>query len=479
MPVNNGTQPDGASRASASGDHAPGAADGRRQPCYLEASRRSGLSALGSLSLLAILTFLAFLAVDCHGNDCSSRILPRLGVISLLALIFVFSRFFPEFALAHYGLVFGTIAAISMLSLSVALPMLSMGNRASASPTMLVALFILYVFFRLPSWSLLGIGLVASVSAFHAGIRMPFDDYAEVRTVVNLALVNLLGFSLSRSIESREWRLHEEKQRSARQEAQLRERNQIAEQAVADKNRLIAAIGHDLRQPLMAAHLHGEILRHHLTHSDLTGAERQAGELVDGLEQLKGSIDQLLLASRDDSLGEGVVADVALEPLLRRVSWVFQDECARRGLQLRLVSRDPTLVVHTDGEALFRVLVNLVGNAVKFSRPPGRRPDGRPAVRGIVLQVLARGDRVLIRVADNGIGMAAEELDRVWEAFYQSGPGISRHREGLGLGLYLVRRSLQKLPFHEVRLRSSPGLGTRFTLSMPRVGGQEEGAEAV
>ena len=108
---------------------------------------------------------------------------------------------------------------------------------------------------------------------------------------------------------------------------------------------------------------------------------------------------------------------------------------------------------------------------------------GRPAAVTTIFEeisaALARGDRVLIRVADNGIGMAAEELDRVWEAFYQSGPGISRHREGLGLGLYLVRRSLQKLPFHEVRLRSSPGLGTRFTLSMPRVGGQEEGAEAV
>ena len=100
--------------------------------------------------------------------------------------------------------------------------------------------------------------------------------------------------------------------------------------------------------------------------------------------------------------------------------------------------------------------------------PPGRRPDARQAVRGIVLQARARGDRAVIRVADNGIGMAPDELERVWDAFYQSGAALSRHREGLGLGLYLVRRSLQKLPFHEVGLRSSPGRGTRFTLSMPR-----------
>ena len=474
MSVNGGTQFGALSRSPPVVEQASVTGGRARDAGYLEASRRSGLPALGALSLLVILTFLAFLAVDCHGNDCSSRVLPRLGVIGLLTVILGFARLVPDFSVAHYGLVFGVIATVLMMSLAVALPMLSMGNRASASPTMLVALFVLYVFFRLPSSALLAIGLAAAATAFQAGLRMPFDEYAEVRTVVNLLMVNFLGFALARSIENRERRLFEEQERSARQEAQLRERSQIAEQAVADKNRLIAAIGHDLRQPLMAAHLHGEILRHQLTLGDRVGAERQARELVDGLEQLKGSIDQLLLASREDALGAGAVAVVALEPLLRRVSWVFEDECARRGLQLRVSSRDPTLVAHTDGEALFRVLVNLVGNAVKFSRPPGRRPDGRPAVRGIVLQVLARGDRVLIRVADNGIGMAAEELDRVWEAFYQSGPAISRHREGLGLGLYLVRRSLQKLPFHEVRLRSSPGLGTRFTLSMPRVNGNEE-----
>ena len=51
-----------------------------------------------------------------------------------------------------------------------------------------------------------------------------------------------------------------------------------------------------------------------------------------------------------------------------------------------------------------------------------------------------RGVVVLIRVVDNGIGMSPEELERVWEAFYQSGPALARHREGLGLGLSLVRR---------------------------------------
>lgn len=446
-----------------------GQASGPRQSDYLEAARRSGLPALATLCVLAVATFAVFLLVDCRASDCQDHVLPRLVLMGELGLVFVVARFLPDFAVAHYDLVFGTLASLTMLSLAVALPMLSMGNRAAASPTMLVALFILYVFYRLPSWSLLAIGLLASILAFHNGIRMPFEDLADTRTIVNLLLVNLLGYALARSIEGRERRLFDEQQRSVRHEAELRERNQLAEQAIADKNRLIAAIGHDLRQPLMAACLHGEILGHQLARHDLAGVERQALELVDGLTQLKASVDQLLLASREAVPGGNVIGDIVIAPLLRRVSWVFEEDCARRGLEMRLVVRDPALMARTDGEALFRVLLNLVGNAVKFSCPPGIRPDGQRAVRGIILQAVAQGERVLIRVVDNGIGMVPEELDRVWEAFYQSGPAISRHSDrGLGLGLYLVRRALQKLPLHDVWLRSSPGRGTRFTVSMPR-----------
>ena len=434
----------------------------------LLAARTAGLASIGAVSLVAIAAYATFYFVDCSARDCSGRLLPRLIVISLLALTFSMTRWLRQAAIAHYGLVFGSLAVLLMAAVAITSRDLAGSDPASASPTLLVALFVLYVFFRLPSWALLAIGLGSGALAYHWGIRLPFVQDTEARTVVNLLLVNALGFALARSIEGRERRLFIEQQRTARQEAELRQRTLVAEQAIADKNRVLAAIGHDLRQPVMAAHMYGELLRHRLLQNDLVGADQQAAELTEGLGQLKISIDQLLLVSREEASGAGGVGDVLLEPLLRRVGWVFEEACARRGLALRLVVPDPALLARTDGEVLFRVLVNLVGNAVKFSRPPGRRPDARQAVRGIVLQARARGDRAVIRVADNGIGMAPDELERVWDAFYQSGAALSRHREGLGLGLYLVRRSLQKLPFHEVGLRSSPGRGTRFTLSMPR-----------
>lgn len=434
----------------------------------LVAARKAGLASLGVVCLVGIAAYATFFVFDCLHGDCAMRLLPRLVVVVLLAAIYVATRFFQRTVMAHYGLVFGSLAMLAMAAVALTTRGLTGPHAAGASPTLLVALFVLYVFFRLPSLALFAIGLATAALAYYMGIRLPFDHDADVRTVVNLVMVNALGFALARSIENRERRLFLEQQRTARQEAELRQRTLAAEQAISDKNRVLAAIGHDLRQPVMAAYLHCEILRHRLAQQDLAAADQQASELTKGLGQLKASIDQLLLVSREDLSGTGSVGDILLEPLLRRVGWVFEDECRRRRLELRLVVRDPTLAARTDGEALFRVLVNLVGNAVKFSRPPAQGADGRPAVRGIVLQALARADRAVIRVADNGIGMAPDELDRVWDAFYQSGPAISRHREGLGLGLYLVRRSLQKLPFHEVRLRSSPGQGTRFTLSMPR-----------
>ncbi len=434
----------------------------------LAAARKAGLASLGVVCLVGIAAYTTFFVFDCLHGDCRGRLLPRLVVVLLLATMYVITRWFQRAVMSHYGLIFGGLATLAMAAVALTTKELTGPHAAGASPTLLVALFVLYVFIRLPSTVLVAIGLGTGALAYYMGIRLPFEHDADLRTIVNLALVNALGFALARSIESRERRLFLEQQRTARQEAELRQRTVAAEQAIADKNRVLAAIGHDLRQPLMAAHLHCEILRLRLAQNDLVSVDQQASQLTSGLGQLKASIDQLLLVSRQDAPGAGAVGDVLLEPLLRRVSWVFEDECRRRGLELRLVVADPTLAAHTGGEALFRVLVNLVGNAVKFSRPPAVRADGRPAVRGIVMQALARGDRAVIRVADNGIGMAPDELDRVWDAFYQSGPAISRHREGLGLGLYLVRRSLQKLPFHEVRLRSSPGQGTRFTLSMPR-----------
>ena len=435
---------------------------------YLRAVREAGLPALQVIAIVSILGYLGYLFLDCSTSDCSGRVVPRLGLIGLNLALLATARLAPQFTVDHYDLVLGTLLVLLVPATVLSSFRLLVNGGVATSPIVLLVLFVLYVFFRLPAWALLLIGVGSSVAGYVLGFRFPVAQEEDLRTLVYLAMVHAVGFALARSIEQRERRLHVERLRVAHNEAELKERTRVAEQAIAEKNRLIASIGHDLRQPLMAARLHVDILRAQLNAGERAAAHRQAVELADGLAQVQTSVDNLLMESRDAGGASGFVADIRLESVLHRISWVFEDACRQRGLQLRVVLRDPTLTVHTDGESLFRVLVNLVGNAVKFSRPPSLRPDGRPAVRGIVLQAVACDDRVLIRVADNGIGMAAGERERVWDAFYQSGPAIARHREGLGLGLYLVRRTLQKLPFHEVSLRSSPNVGTRFTLSMPR-----------
>lgn len=440
----------------------------------LHSLRESGLTALTVISLVPIVVYLIFLAIDCGRSACEGRVWPRSVLISLHLAMLAAVRCFPRYAVEHYGQVIGTLAFLLMVATALLTPLLFTGDGGlSASPTLLIALFILYVFIRLPALTLVGIGLSASLIGFVQGVRLPFVDDVDIRTAINLAMVNALGYALARSVEQREDKLLIEQQRAEHHGAELRARTIAAEQAIADKNRFMAAIGHDLRQPLMAAHLHGELLKLRLDNDDLAGSQREVRELADGLAQLKFTIDQLLMAARDESVEIGEQADVGVESMLRRAGWVFEDECRRRGLTLRVRVADPTLMVRTHSDALFRILVNLLGNAVKFSRPAPA--PGQTSVRGIVLQALARGDRVLIRVIDNGIGMAPEDLERIWEAFYQSGSAISQHREGLGLGLYLVRRSLDRLPSHGISLRSSRRLGTRFTLSVPRAWPDDDG----
>jgi CheY-like chemotaxis protein/anti-sigma regulatory factor (Ser/Thr protein kinase) len=122
---------------------------------------------------------------------------------------------------------------------------------------------------------------------------------------------------------------------------------------------------------------------------------------------------------------------------------------------------DRRLIVTSDLVTLWRVLMNLLSNAVKFTDSKGR------AGRGVVVRASLKGSVCRIDIADTGVGIAPEHVDAIWQPYFQIENAERNRERGLGLGLFLVRRALDHLPGHRLSLRSRPGRGSRFTLSLP------------
>jgi signal transduction histidine kinase/ActR/RegA family two-component response regulator len=238
----------------------------------------------------------------------------------------------------------------------------------------------------------------------------------------------------------------------ARRLRQVQAAREQAEQANAAKSRFLAAASHDLRQPLHSLGLFAAALEGHATSREARELVTRIGDSIGALERL---FNELLDMSKLDAHAVAVhPRNFALQELFDRLSHTFHAEAVERNLRLRFM---PTaLAVRTDPVLLERVLVNLVANALRYTQ------EG-----GVVIGARARGLEVWIDVVDSGIGIPVEKQQQVFDEFFQvDNPGRDRRR-GLGLGLAIVRR-LVGLMGHRISLRSVPGRGTRFRLTLLR-----------
>lgn len=224
-------------------------------------------------------------------------------------------------------------------------------------------------------------------------------------------------------------------------------------QLAAQRARIFAAANHDLRQPMHALSMFVASLSPRQPPQPQTLRYMQ-----DSVDALRTSVDALLDIAQADGVGNKVrLHAVPLAPLLQALHGRFSAVAAAKGLRLRFV---PTqAVLHADARVLSRLLANLVDNAIKYT-PKGAvlvaarrtRMDGREAWR--------------IEVRDSGLGIAESLREQVFEPFFQAdNPGRDRSR-GLGLGLSLVASMARMLHSH-IHLRSAPGRGSTFSLTLP------------
>ena len=220
------------------------------------------------------------------------------------------------------------------------------------------------------------------------------------------------------------------------------------------RRRLIATVSHELKNPLGVVVGHVEMLE---ALPDLpTAAETSLRALGRGAARLTSVVDDLLLLSRMSSTDDpSARLPVDLAAVLAEV---VEDESMRaekQAVQL-LTTYDGAPVVHGEPEELWRLVANLVGNAVKYSRAGGT----------VDLLLEARGDEVVFTCTDDGIGISTEDQEQLFTEFFRSSNPDALRRPGTGLGLAIVSRIVAR---HGGRIDvdSGLGVGTTFRVALP------------
>ncbi|MDO8248892.1 MAG: ATP-binding protein [Rhodoferax sp.] len=242
-------------------------------------------------------------------------------------------------------------------------------------------------------------------------------------------------------------------QRIALATLELREKKEEAETATLAKSRFLAAASHDLRQPTHALGMFVARLAQ-LPHEAET--QQLIGNLEASVLAMQDLLDGLLDISRLDAQAVQVqLRPFALADIFEQLRRGLTLSAQEKGLRLRV--RPTAVWLMSDPTLLHRILLNLVVNALRYTR------------QGSVLvacRLAGNGQRARIEVWDSGIGIAPEHHQAIFKEFYQVGNTERDRSRGLGLGLNIVERTAHLLG-HRLNLCSSLGLGTRFSIEVP------------
>lgn len=234
-------------------------------------------------------------------------------------------------------------------------------------------------------------------------------------------------------------------------EARLREAKQEAEQANLSKTKFLAAVSHDLLQPLNAARLFTSALLEQSFGPKAESLVRSVSTSLDDVENLLGTLVDI------SKLDAGVITpDVTafdLRDLLNNIAREFRQMALAEGQRLDFVPC--SAVVQSDSQLLARILRNFLTNAIRYTG------QGR-----ILLGCRREHDHVLLQVWDTGPGIPADKLTEIFQEFKRIRPKGAQADKGLGLGLAIVDKIARMLG-HEISVSSVEGKGSVFSVRVP------------
>ena len=234
---------------------------------------------------------------------------------------------------------------------------------------------------------------------------------------------------------------------------QLDRSNTELKEASKAKSLFVASMSHELRTPLHAMLMAAEILRDPAFAVSKARARELSGTIAGSGRHLLGLIDDLLELSRIEAGHFEVRPEpVALNLLLTEVRQATIQQARKKGVALRIPSVEG-IWLEADPLRVRQALLNLLGNAVKFTASGGR----------VWIEVRPSGGAVAITVCDTGRGIPPEDLARIFDPFEQGTTGT----HGVGLGL-AISRSIAKAHGGRLEVATEVGVGSRFELTLPR-----------
>jgi signal transduction histidine kinase len=233
---------------------------------------------------------------------------------------------------------------------------------------------------------------------------------------------------------------------------------QEAQRANQTKSDFLAVISHDLRTPLNAIVGYADLLDEGIPDPLSDRSRESVRRIRTSAKHLHYLIKELLAFARLDAGHEdALLREVDACEVVRDVAAVVDPIASERHLFLRVNLPDAAVSLTTDADKLRQILLNLVGNAVKYTEQGEVRLEVREhSLEGVV-----------INVQDTGVGIAPEHIDRIFEPFWQVDPTQRTRGGGTGLGLSVVRRLVQLLG-GAISVRSTVGVGSTFTVTLPR-----------
>ena len=246
-------------------------------------------------------------------------------------------------------------------------------------------------------------------------------------------------------------RAHAEKARSEAEVARAE-----AERANNSKTDFLAVMSHELRTPLTAIMGYEELLSDGITGPVTELQRQQLGRINASARHLLGLIDEILTFARVDVGRERVRWEsMSVNHTIADSAALVEPMAAAKSIHFIVDLLEEDQAIQTDGTKLRQMLVNLLSNGIKFTE------------NGEVRVSCAVSDGVLeVSIADTGVGIPAENIEEVFELFWQAEQTATRKTGGTGLGLSVTRK-LARLLGGDVTVASRVGMGTTFLLTLP------------
>ena len=300
--------------------------------------------------------------------------------------------------------------------------------------------------------------LVASFNQSRVQLEAALAAAEESRRIVAETNVQLQDQAMEMEVQAEELASQAEQLHAINVE--LEHARDEAAAASKAKSEFLATMSHELRTPLNAIAGHVQLIELGI-YGPVTEEQRAALERIDRSQRhLLGLINDILnLARIEAGRVEYHITAVSVIDLLADIAAMIEPQIRARSLQYQVVIPAREIAVRADREKLEQILLNLLSNAAKFT----------PAGGSIEVWCATHDDRpdlVFIRVTDTGIGIAEDKLGSIFEPFVQVSAGHTRAVEGTGLGL-AISRDLATGMGCELRVQSSVGKGSSFTLSLP------------